>query len=109
MCDRVIVLEEGRLGFDGAVDAGIKYLQYDTDDGPEDNEDDELGADGLDARSADPGGRRSCARSRPLDKSPALRRVEWKLQVCSYSDSLAVTSVTGVKLATRVTLPHALE
>ena len=32
MCDRVIVLEEGRIGFDGAVDAGIKYLHYDTDD-----------------------------------------------------------------------------
>ncbi len=36
MCDRVIVLEKGRVGFDGDVDAGIKYLKYDnTDDGDE--------------------------------------------------------------------------
>ena len=26
MCDRVLVLEKGRLGFDGDVDEGIKYL-----------------------------------------------------------------------------------
>jgi ABC-2 type transport system ATP-binding protein len=47
MCDRVIVLEEGRIGFDGAVDAGIKYLHYedDTPAGDEENEDDQLGSD----------------------------------------------------------------
>jgi ABC-2 type transport system ATP-binding protein len=48
MCDRVIVLEEGRVGFDGDVDAGIKYLHYDPDDDEETTEeadDDELGAD----------------------------------------------------------------
>ncbi len=46
MCDRVIVLEKGRLGFDGEVDAGIKYLKYDSDNRTdEENEDDELGAD----------------------------------------------------------------
>ena len=34
------------VGFDGAVDAGIKYIEYDTDaTAPEDNEDEELGAD----------------------------------------------------------------
>ena len=43
MCDRVLVLENGRLGFDGDVDEGIKYLHYDSDD--ENNDDDELGAD----------------------------------------------------------------
>ena len=43
MCDRVLLLEEGRLGFDGDVDAGIKYVKYDSDD--EDKDDDELGAD----------------------------------------------------------------
>ncbi|MFC5729576.1 MULTISPECIES: ABC transporter ATP-binding protein [Nocardioides] len=32
MCDRVIVLENGRLGFDGDPDAGIHYLHYDGDD-----------------------------------------------------------------------------
>lgn len=42
MCDRVIVLEEGRVGFDGDVDEGIKYLHYDGDDS---SEDEELGAD----------------------------------------------------------------
>lgn len=50
MCDRVIVLESGRVGFDGDVDAGIRYLRYDDDaetDEPTDEEstDDELGAD----------------------------------------------------------------
>ncbi|MGH3308460.1 MAG: ABC transporter ATP-binding protein [Nocardioides sp.] len=46
MCDRVIVLEDGRLGFDGEVGAGIKYLKYDSDNATdEENEDDELGAD----------------------------------------------------------------
>jgi ABC-2 type transport system ATP-binding protein len=39
----VIVLENGRLGFDGDVDEGIHYLKYDSDD--EGNEDEELGAD----------------------------------------------------------------
>jgi ABC-2 type transport system ATP-binding protein len=51
MCDRVLVLEKGVLGFDGPVDEGIKYLQYDDDvddleqeqDG--DDEDSEYGAD----------------------------------------------------------------
>ena len=32
MCSRVIVLEKGRVGFDGDVDEGIKYLHYDDDD-----------------------------------------------------------------------------
>lgn len=46
MCDRVLVLEEGRLAFDGEVDAGIRYLKYDDPDQAElPNEDDELGAD----------------------------------------------------------------
>jgi ABC-2 type transport system ATP-binding protein len=39
MCSRVIVLEKGAVGFDGDVDAGIKYLGY--DDGKDDNEPDE--------------------------------------------------------------------
>ncbi|HQR26543.1 MAG TPA: ABC transporter ATP-binding protein [Nocardioides sp.] len=51
MCDRVIVLEQGRVGFDGDVDAGIRYLKYDDDsetDQPSSDEesvDEELGAD----------------------------------------------------------------
>ncbi len=46
MCDRVLVLESGRLGFDGNVDEGIHYLQYDDPDDTEENEADaELGAD----------------------------------------------------------------
>lgn len=32
MCDRVIVLEGGRVGFDGPVDAGIKYVKYEEDE-----------------------------------------------------------------------------
>ncbi len=35
LCDRVLVLEKGRLGFDGGVDEGIKYLHYDQGDGDE--------------------------------------------------------------------------
>jgi ABC-2 type transport system ATP-binding protein len=51
MCDRVLVLEKGVLGFDGPVDEGIRYLHYDDDEDPnvedaEDSElDEELGAD----------------------------------------------------------------
>jgi len=47
MCDRVVVLEKGRVGFDGPVDEGIDYLKYD-DKGPQTDEDvleDELGND----------------------------------------------------------------
>lgn len=48
MCDRVIVLESGRVGFDGDVDEGIRYLHYDgSDDEPDAEEltDEEIGAD----------------------------------------------------------------
>ena len=53
MCDRVLVLEKGVLGFDGPVNEGISYLKYDDDDeddvNTEDSEDseldEELGAD----------------------------------------------------------------
>jgi ABC-2 type transport system ATP-binding protein len=49
MCDRVIVLEKGKVGFDGEVNAGIHYLKYDegTEDEPDDqNEvDEEIGND----------------------------------------------------------------
>ncbi|HYH35101.1 MAG TPA: ABC transporter ATP-binding protein [Nocardioides sp.] len=38
LCDRVLVLEKGRLNFDGGVDEGIKFLHYDDD---EDGDDDE--------------------------------------------------------------------
>ncbi len=52
MCDRVLVLEDGALGFDGPVKEGIAYLKYDNDpdDVSSENEDDDdvdaqLGAD----------------------------------------------------------------
>jgi ABC-2 type transport system ATP-binding protein len=46
MCDRLIVLEKGRVAFDGDVDEGIRYLQYDDADNDEETEmDEELGAD----------------------------------------------------------------
>jgi ABC-2 type transport system ATP-binding protein len=46
MCDRVLVLENGRLGYDGPVDAGIHYLKYDeANETEEEHADDELGAD----------------------------------------------------------------
>jgi len=53
MCDRVLVLEKGVLGFDGDVDEGIRYLHYDDGDADEVNSeeadqadlDSELGAE----------------------------------------------------------------
>lgn len=43
MCDRVLILEKGRLGFDGDPDEAIRYLHYDTVD--EQEIDDEIGND----------------------------------------------------------------
>jgi ABC-2 type transport system ATP-binding protein len=45
MCDRVIVLEQGRVGFDGDVAEGIRYVKYDSGPDGQENEDEELGAD----------------------------------------------------------------
>lgn len=48
MCDRVIVLENGKVGYDGEVDEGIKYLHYDgSDDEPDADEmaDEEIASD----------------------------------------------------------------
>ena len=51
MCDRVLVLESGRLNYDskvvegGSVDGGIHYLQYDDDQSDREETDEELGAD----------------------------------------------------------------
>lgn len=44
MCDRVLVLEHGKLGFDGPVDDGIHYLHYDEDEAAGAT-DEEIGAD----------------------------------------------------------------
>lgn len=38
LCDRVLVLEKGRLGFDGGVEEGVKYLHYDEGDDGDDDE-----------------------------------------------------------------------
>ncbi len=38
MCDRAIVLDKGKVGFDGDVDGAIKYLHYDGDDEEPDTE-----------------------------------------------------------------------
>lgn len=45
MCDRVLVLESGRLNFDGDVEEGIRFLHYDDDGGDDELADEELGAD----------------------------------------------------------------
>jgi ABC-2 type transport system ATP-binding protein len=42
MCTRAIVLEKGKLGFDGGVEEGIKYLHYEDD---KDGFDEETGDD----------------------------------------------------------------
>ena len=44
MCDRVLVLERGVLGFDGPTKEGIHYLRYDDGPGATDDEE-EIGAD----------------------------------------------------------------
>ncbi len=45
LCTRVLVLEKGRLTFDGGVDEGIAFLQYDDDESDGTTHDDGLGAD----------------------------------------------------------------
>ncbi len=51
MCDRVIVLEKGKIGYDGEVNAGIRYLKYEDEnpanepDETDELDDEELGAD----------------------------------------------------------------
>lgn len=49
MCTRVIVLDQGQVGFDGDVDEGIKYLHYDDSEEPDPPEeemtDEELGSE----------------------------------------------------------------
>jgi ABC-type polysaccharide/polyol phosphate transport system ATPase subunit len=50
MCDRVIVLDKGRVAFDGDVDEGIRFLKYeedevDRDPEGEEVEEEEMGAD----------------------------------------------------------------
>jgi ABC-2 type transport system ATP-binding protein len=49
MCDRVLVLEKGRLNYDGPVDEGIKFLHYDDEIenalDTEEEMDEEMGAD----------------------------------------------------------------
>ncbi|QBX56323.1 ABC transporter ATP-binding protein [Nocardioides seonyuensis] len=41
MCNRAIVLEKGRLGFDGDVEEAVKYLHYDGEDEEPDAEESE--------------------------------------------------------------------
>lgn len=45
LCTRALVLEKGKLVFDGGVDEGIAYLHYDEDDKGKKDTDDGLGAD----------------------------------------------------------------
>ncbi|MGZ5398614.1 MAG: ABC transporter ATP-binding protein [Nocardioides sp.] len=45
LCDRVIVLEKGKLGFDGDVTEGIKYLHYDDDEDGDGEDDEGFGKD----------------------------------------------------------------
>jgi ABC-2 type transport system ATP-binding protein len=51
MCDRVIVLQDGKVGYDGEVDAGIRFLKYEDEnpshepDESDELDDEEMGAD----------------------------------------------------------------
>ena len=66
MCDRVLVLEKGRLAFDGDVDEGIKFLHYDDDDSEELNR----------GRSGRGDGRRHLALSAPAICASSACRLE---------------------------------
>ena len=45
MCDRVLVLESGRLNYDGPVAEGIKFLEYDDSSDEENTEESEMDAE----------------------------------------------------------------
>ena len=47
------MLEKGRLGFDGDVDEGIKFLHYDDDDDEPDGEESRRGRSRDDAPRSD--------------------------------------------------------
>ena len=101
MCDRVIVLENGRLGFDGDVDEGIRYLHYDEDDDAD--EDDDLGPTSAhDRHLADRGVRRS-----PDPEWLRLdRRVDWKLHFVRVSlEPLSRTLVTECETCAAPVIP----
>jgi ABC-2 type transport system ATP-binding protein len=51
MCERVLVLEKGVLGFDGPAAEGIRYLKYDDDDGDDVNSEADEGNDDSDIDS----------------------------------------------------------
>ena len=86
MCDRVLVLEKGVLGYDGPAKEGIKYLKYDNDP------DDVLGERGR-------GRRRRGARRRHLtvpvrpsacqNDTAVILVALTKLQVCSSPETVA--------------------
>ena len=81
MCDRVLVLEKGVLGFDGPVDEGIRYLHYDDRTRGRRPEDDQ---ETTTTRSSAP---TSDGRSAPGSENPQAGL--GKLQVCSSAEALA--------------------
>ena len=101
MCDRVLVLEKGRLGFDGDVDEGIKFLHYDDDDGSDDRtRTTELEDEAPGPSAAWPVARQS--RTGPClghDLSCHSRSgvSTGNYNVCSYSESVLGAGVTSVK------------
>ena len=80
MCDRVLVLEKGVLGFDGPVDEGIRYLHYDDDPRTNPEEEPSRTPTRSSARTSE---RRhpSAVRSRRYGRESPCRQGE--LQVCS--------------------------
>ena len=117
ICNRVLVLEKGVLGFDGDVEAGIKYVKYDDDT---EGTDDELGSEVYRGSSRQPELETSvlgCGRTRRASTSTTDSALD-KFEVVGVSTgnyTFVVTQnpfrhpVTRVKVATRVNLPLALE
>ena len=108
MCDRVLVLEKGVLGFDGAVDEGIRYLHYDDEDDDVNSEDDRRGARRGRAarRRRSECSRRTSVRQMRLDPSTSWR--DHASQAVNYRFVVHAkplrAPVTGVTFGTRVNL-----
>ena len=85
MCDRVLVLEKGRLGFDGAVDEGIRYLQYDDDTTSDEHAEDD------DAR-------RGARRRHLIGRGPATRRRVLAIRTCIPGTSSVADLTSACRL-----------
>ena len=107
MCDRAIVLDKGKVGFDGDVDEAIKYLHYDERATRSSGRATTPWRRHLRRAATSSSARERCRSTAPMTPSARMprtaqdirslisenhtmlnRRVDWKLHVCSYSETL---------------------